>query len=211
VDRIQMMVLRLTPRIPALLLTALVAACGAEDAPPPEDTMGPPPEEGRTLLANDFVGIEEHNVAFNLHWVEGPVNRDPTGTGSPVTEVEEVSTMEGRGFDRVIFHFAEGEFPGYQLSWAEGAPSECASGAAVTVSGERFLRVRLHPVTATDRAMNASEPGFENLSALAPTCAGEGEVEWHLGVRRHAQVRVLEMREPRRLVVDVRHEAAPGH
>jgi hypothetical protein len=46
--------------------------------------------------------------------------------------------------------------------------------------------------------------GLANLKGVAQTCAEDERLDWQLGVADSAQVRVMEMRSPPRLVVDVR-------
>lgn len=192
---------------PAVLLALSLASCGGGDEP---STAGgaadaPPEVEGRELAGDDFVGIEEQNVAFNLHWSDGPVTREPTRLAPPVNEIQEVTTVEGDGFDRVIFRLGEGQIPGYELAWAEEPPAGCGGDAPVSVEGESHLRVRLRSANTAAGVVESAEPGYENLRALASTCVREGDAVWHFGVRQQAQVRVMEMHSPRRLVVDVRH------
>jgi hypothetical protein len=46
--------------------------------------------------------------------------------------------------------------------------------------------------------------GLSHLKGVAQTCVEDDQLVWHLGVVDSAQVRVLEMRSPPRLIVDVR-------
>jgi hypothetical protein len=48
-------------------------------------------------------------------------------------------------------------------------------------------------------------PELPVLLQLEPTCDFEGEVSWVLGVKAPNRYRVLELKDPPRLVVDVRH------
>jgi hypothetical protein len=58
--------------------------------------------------------------------------------------------------------------------------------------------------------LGPQDPRYENLQAFASTCVREGGLlEWQFGVRQQAQVRVIEMRAPRRLILDIRH-GPPG-
>ena len=202
-----MMCYRNAPRALALLLVGLIAACGGGDsAEQAEEPGAPPPEEGLVLDSADFAGIEEANVSFNLHWVQGPVNRDAERLAPPVNEIQDVTTLEGATFDRVIFHLGEGGIPGYQITWTDSATVDCGTKAPVNVAGERKLQVRLTAVSAVQTAVRPLDPRYENLQALAPTCVVEGSIEYTFGASEQAQIRVIEMRAPRRLVVDVRHD-----
>lgn len=201
------------PPASALLLLALLVACGPDERAEPE-ASGPreiPPESQINVLEpDDLAGLEEENVVFNLHWVGGPVNRNPA-PDAETTTVEAVSTLAATGFDRAVFRFAEGSFPGYAVEWTEEPPVDCATGQPAEVPGERHLRVVLRPATVGGDAARPQLPAHPNLQALASTCSREGEAEWHLGVQGTAQVRVVEMREPQRLVVDVQHAEGRGY
>jgi hypothetical protein len=206
-----MMRYRNVPRLLPLLLAGLIAACGGgEDTAEQADMEAPPPDEGLVLDSADFAGLEAENVAFNLHWVSGPVNRDAARLAPPVNEIQDVTTLEGATFDRVIFQLGEGGIPGYQIMWTDSATVDCATKAPVNVVGEKKLHLRLTAVTAVPNAVKALDPRYENLQALAPTCVQEGGViEYTLGTHEQTQVRGIERRAPRRLVFDVRHDP-PG-
>jgi len=180
----------------------LLTACG------PSDQGAGAPEEGVTaettvLAGDDLAGLEEDNVVFNLQWVSGPVNREPTPGGAP-SQLELLTTVPAEGFDRVVFAFSEGAFPGYEIGWAEDGARDCA-GESVDIAGDRHLRVRLRMLTAPAGVGEALQVTHPNLQAVALTCRDGAELEWHLGFRDSAQVRVVEMRAPSRLVVDVQH------
>lgn len=196
-------------RILPLVALSLVWACGG-DAPSTSDGSGDVPSgpaAGVELEVDDYVGIEAENVSFNLNWANGPVNREPSRLAPPVNDLQAVTTVEGEGFDRVIFHFGQdGQVPGYELAWVEGEPVDCDGAAVSGIDGERHLLVRLRSVGAEDDVLRPVDAGFDNLKALASTCRQGNESVWHFGVERAAQVRVFEMHSPRRLVVDVSHE-----
>jgi hypothetical protein len=194
----------------AIAFACLLGACGG-DASEEADQAEVPQEEGLVLDSTDFVGIEAENVSFNLHWVQGPVNREPSRLAPPVNEIQEITTVEGAEFDRVIFHLAnpEAEVPGYALAWSDTTVVNCQTNEPVSIVGDQKLRVRITAASIQPPALRPQDPRYENLQALASTCPREGVLEWHFGVREQAQIRVIEMRAPRRLVVDVRHDP-PG-
>jgi hypothetical protein len=202
---------RNVPRLLPLLVIGLIAACAGGDSGEQVDDAGAPaPDEGLVLDSADFAGIEGENVTFNLHWVSGPVNRDAERLAPPVNQIQDVTSLEGEDFDRVIFHLGEGGIPGYQITWPDTASIDCATKAPETVVGEEKLRIRLLGASIVPTAVKPLDPRYENLQALAPTCVQEGGViEYTFGTREQTQVRVIEMRAPRRLVIDVRHDA-PG-
>ena len=199
---------RNAPRLLSLFVVGMVAACGGGDdaAEQAEEPGAPPPEEGLVLDSTDFAGIEEANVSFNLHWVPGPVNRDAERLAPPVNELQDITTLEGGTFDRVIFHLGEGGIPGYQIAWTDSATVNCETKEPVNVAGEEKLQVRLTSLSSVPTAIKTLDPRYTNLQALAPSCLIEGSIEYTFGAREQTQVRVIELRAPRRLVVDVRHD-----
>jgi hypothetical protein len=69
----------------------------------------------------------------------------------------------------------------------------------------------LRLLSVSDGGASAPTPGEGgNLQGVALTCVGDGELEWHLGVAESGELRVVEMRNPQRLVVDLRRPGAGG-
>jgi hypothetical protein len=78
------------------------------------------------------------------------------------------------------------------------------------VAGQGWLQVRLQPAQAHANgqvtvAEREQKPGLSVLQELELTCDFEAEVTWVLGNKAPNKYRVMELREPTRLVVDVRH------
>jgi hypothetical protein len=193
----------------AFASTMLVTACGSkETADEQQGEAAAVPaapgtvQEGTELESADYVGLEDGNVTFHLHWVGGPIAKD-AAPGAQPPKLEAVRTAAGANFDRVMFRFAGSALPGYQLSWVTSPPETCARQSAAP-EGTRHLRLRLRPVDTSGSVRPELADGHGNLRGVAQTCAEDGQLEWHFGVADSAQVRVLEMGGPPRLVVDVR-------
>jgi hypothetical protein len=83
----------------------------------------------------------------------------------------------------------------------------------VKIAGDAWLRVRLEPANAhTEAGQSTIETpqvirrlGLPVIKELVSVCDFEAQVEWVLGVSRPNHYRVLELRSPARLVVDVKH------
>ena len=82
------------------------------------------------------------------------------------------------------------------------------------MDGGAYLVVRLHGTDAHvfdgERAVvtvqeRDRQVGFPLLKQLTLTCDFEAEVEWVLGVSSPNKYRVLELKNPTRLVVDIKH------
>jgi hypothetical protein len=149
-----------------------------------------------------------------------PIPPDFTGTIG-VAEVQKglersvtlqsVSTTTCEGFDRVVFEFNTPATPGYHVSYIDKPIRLCGSGNTVAVAGDAWLEVRMSPAQAhtdagqptiaqTNRTVN-----LPNLRQLVQTCDFEGHVTWVLGVGNPKRYRVVELTNPSRIVVDVKH------
>jgi hypothetical protein len=199
------------------LCSAVLAACGPSDAP---ETTGDQtsasqaqaesaPLEGLTLTNEDYVGLGDSTVTFHLHWVSGPVGRDPS-PGSSTPTLGGVRTVRGASFDRVIIAFDGPHLPGYELVWATEPPSPCP-GQTEPPDGDKHLVVRVDPVWTTSTVRPEVARDHENLQGIALTCVRDAELNWYLGLSDSTQVRALELVSPPRLVVDVRHARRSGN
>jgi hypothetical protein len=196
----------------ALTLSVFLSGCGSDDeAPAPEVAgdsataaapTGGTEAEGTVLGTPDYVGLEDGNIAFHLQWVDGPIVKGATaGAASPT--LESVRTAAGMLFDRVMFRFVGAELPGYEISWTSESTDGC-SGRSQPPAGAKHLRVRLQPASSPSRVTPAVGTDLMNIQGVGQTCGGEGQLEYHVALRDSSQVRILELRAPPRLVVDVR-------
>ena len=149
---------------------------------------------------------------------ENPKNREWTAATlkleraslKPVT-LRSVREARNEGFDRVVFEFEGTQVPGYHLEYVDKPVLHCASGNEIPVAGQGFLQVRLMPAQAHDTGGNVTvaererKPALTVLKELKLICDFEGEVTWVLGNASPKKFRVMELREPTRLVVDVQH------
>ena len=114
-------------------------------------------------------------------------------------------------FDRIVFEFSGSEIPGYHIEYIDKPARQCGSGEAVRVAGDAWLLVRLTPANAHTEA---GEPTIKyaelrvdlpNLKEMKSTCDFEADVSWVLGLAHPNRYRVLELANPARLVIDVKH------
>jgi hypothetical protein len=154
---------------------------------------------------------------------DDPLAAEPTpaewtaGTVQRAHEVSAVATLaatraaRNEGFDRVVLEFEEDEMPAYHVEYVDRPIRRCGSGELVPIAGDGWLLVRLEPARAHDdegRATIAelsSRPHLPNLRELTLVCDYEARVEWVLGVGSPNRFRVMELLDPARLVIDVRH------
>ncbi|MCP3098282.1 hypothetical protein LZ198_05245 [Myxococcus sp. K15C18031901] len=174
-----------------------------EETPPSvEDTLEAPapptpPAAGGGTVAED---------PRNREWTSGKVRLKRMGAAQAT--LRSVRAGEHAEFDRVVFEFEGTQLPGYQLEYVKEA-TQCGSGNPVAVAGKAQLQVSFTPAKAhTDAgqptvATRELKPALPVLQELERTCDFEGEVTWVLGTTAPHKYRVMELREPSRLVVDV--------
>lgn len=128
----------------------------------------------------------------------------------PVTLMS-VSTTACDSFDRVVFTFNTPATPGYRASYVHKPILQCASGNSVPVAGSAFLQIRM---TQTQAHTDAGQPtiaqtnrtvNLPSLRQLVETCDFEADVTWVLGIGDKKRYRVVELTNPSRIVVDVKH------
>lgn len=124
--------------------------------------------------------------------------------------LQDVRSGKHPGFDRVVFEFDSG-VPGYHLEYIDQPVRACGSGKVTPVAGDGWLEVRMTPAhahteagepTIREREMAAGLPVVREIQR---TCDFEGTVTYVLGTSTPNRYRVLELKEPARLIVDVLH------
>jgi hypothetical protein len=172
------------------------ASAGDPDAP---GGAGAPEAAADTLPGTAFEGTA--GIIRQQHQVRGAVI------------VEAARTASHGGFDRVVLEFRGNEIPSYHLEYVDRPVRDCGSGDAIPVPGDGWLMVRLQParghtddyeptITRAERRRQLDHP---NLKGLVVSCDFEAVMEWVLGVGSPNRYRVMELRDPARLVVDVLH------
>ena len=125
--------------------------------------------------------------------------------------LRDVRSAKHANFDRVVFEFEGAQLPSYKLEYIDKPVRACGSGDVVPFQGDAWLSVRF---TGANAHTEAGEPTIKdrtrspNLSIvkdLKLICDFEAEVEWVLGVSSPNKYRVLELKNPTRLVVDIKH------
>jgi hypothetical protein len=175
------------------------AAESTPSASPAESPVAPDDPEQAGGAGEDFEGTA------------GKIEKE--GGGAPAL-LRAVRTASRENFERVVFEFAGARVPGYSVEYVDRPVRQCGSGEPVPVAGDAWLRVRLTPANAHTEAGAATVKerdrrlNYPNLKELKILCDFEAEVEWVLGLSAPARYRVLELKNPARLVVDVKQSVA---
>jgi hypothetical protein len=212
-----------------LLLVLPLAACASEPEPP--TAISPPPPAGASA-GGDSAGAEDPVAAGDSAltgdsilvgdpptWVPGPLHAPPSDwtagivdvarDDAPAAVLRDVRTGVHDGFVRVVFAF-DARVPGYHVEYVDRPVYHCASGEPVPIAGDAWLAVRFRIAAAHTEAGEATVAERDRrldgplLRQLTLTCDFEGDVTWVLGLSSPNRYRLAELRDPPRLVLDVR-------
>lgn len=135
-----------------------------------------------------------------------------SGSGSDrVATQRSVRVARNVGFDRIVIDLGADGMPGWHVEYVDTPVRQCGSGDEVRLAGDAWLSIRLEPARAHDDAgevtvaERALRPQLPNVLELRLICDYEAHLEWVVGVRSPQPYRVLRLREPNRLVIDIRH------
>lgn len=196
----------------ALAVALLCAACSGsdkapEDVPTPAETVKIEP-----LSDAELMGVPREQVVLTLPWSGTPLSRDPA-PNAPRATLQSVEVTDGGGFDRATFTFRDdAAFPGYRVVWSDSAAASCAdSTSAAPPAGS--LIVRFEPASAKDEGkavapQTSLRPGLPSVSSARQLCDRNDKLVWALAATDSARFRLVELRSPPRLLVDVRHHDA---
>ena len=110
--------------------------------------------------------------------------------------------------DRIVFEF-DAPLPGYKLEYIDRPVRQCGSGDMVELPGDAWLSIRFFPANAHTEEGRPTVANRDqsftdrNLKQLKLICDFEAVVEWVAAVGSPLQYKVLELKAPDRLVIDV--------
>lgn len=165
---------------------------------------GSRPMDGTSSSGGDS-GPEENSAPFVGTLT--PVEVTAGGAQRQVTAVREATHAD---YDRMVWeHGPEGA--GYRVAYVDGPAVACGSGEPVELEGGAILTVTLLPAVAHGEdgkslgAEKGLKPGHSAVKSMAQICDFEGRVTWAIGVRERLPFRASLLKDPNRLVVDVKH------
>jgi hypothetical protein len=129
----------------------------------------------------------------------------------PPVILRAVRAAKHDNFDRVVFEFTGSGLPGYRIAYVDQPMRSCGAGEVVSVGGNGLMFIQILPANAHTEAGEATIAERERklnlpvMQELKLTCDFEADVQWVLGVTSPNRYRVLELLNPARLVVDIKH------
>ncbi|NMF82290.1 hypothetical protein [Nodosilinea sp. P-1105] len=126
--------------------------------------------------------------------------------------LEEVRVAEHDGYERVVFEFRDRR-PAYRVDYLDRPAQACGSGFDMDTAGDQVLKVSFAPASAFEdidgerrKTVDDTElrPNLAVLQEMVETCDHHGGVSWALGTAEQVPFRVLELKDPGRLVIDLR-------
>jgi hypothetical protein len=146
---------------------------------------------------------------------EGWTTATKAGTNNPKVPEDmpmlvAIRTGSHDGYDRVVLEFRN-DLPSWRVGYVDEVTSE--SGATVPLAGSASLFVQVDPAWAHDQNTPPHEatytgprsltPGYPTLRQVRWVDEFEGHLTFGIGLQRQVGFRVLELRGPSRLAIDV--------
>jgi len=213
------------PRLGILTLASFtLAACGgeAENTEPPVVEEPIAQVERVPLTEDDLFGLEMSDLDVEIPWTTNVVSRQANPV-APRSMIEAVELSSHEGFDRAQFTFSsDAPAAGYDIRLVDsGSAVTCGSSGSAEDStvavaeqipdleGTRLLVVLFKPARVEERGRTTLPIGtemydHERIQEAGVTCTVDQTVTWVAGLVAGDELRVLQMRSPQRLVIDVR-------
>ncbi|MEZ5139969.1 MAG: hypothetical protein R2702_18450 [Acidimicrobiales bacterium] len=215
---------RSVPKALALAVVVLlpVAACGGSSEGPaaPADPTTTTSGESTTAAddATTTAGADEPtttatattslpDASLGQHSAPGD------GTGTALLTAVRVGRNEG--FERIVFEFEGDPMPGYRVQWVDGPITSDGSGDPVDVAGEAHLEIVLQPASGVDlesTELRVTYDGPDRIATggkvdliedLVRTGDFEAVLTWVAGTSGEVPFRVLALRSPTRIAIDL--------
>lgn len=160
---------------------------------------------------------EKNNINSNSETNEKAVFKGTIGvTDKPnkttsAAVLRQVKTAPHTDFDRIVFKFDGNELPGYHIEYIDKPFRQCGSGNVVGLKGEGWLEIRFTPAQAHDEngKLNVENrrqtPNYKIFEEIEQTCDFEADVTWVIGAALPNEYSVIELKNPTRLAVDIKH------
>ena len=183
-----------------------VAACGGDTRSDVDETAAEAaPKPLDEMTADDLAGIDRSQVRTALSWTEGRI-RNQGSEFDTVRTLRRASVSAHAAFDRVELEFdGAGTFVAYLVEAVDGPLSGC--GGEVQVEPEEtWLQFRVSRLRGDGFADDiVGSPAMAGIQEIRLVCEEEEALEWALRLSRPGRHRLIGVRNPHRLVLDVEH------
>lgn len=198
-----------------MLLAGMFVSCSNRGASPnvvqtpvaePAATAAATPSETPANVPADEAGESQPDFEGTAGSTE---KKNPNATGAAI--LKDVRSARHANYDRVVFEFEGSQLPNFKIEYIDKPVRACGSGNVVPFAGDAWFSVRLSGANAHTDAGEATvkdrvrSPNLPIVKDLKLICDFEAEVQWVMGVSSPNKYRVLELKNPARLVVDIRH------
>jgi hypothetical protein len=141
-----------------------------------------------------------------------PITLDAAGSDFHPLVTQDIRVGTHDGYDRIVFEY-DGGTPSLELDVAEPPYVQNPSGLPLTVAGSPVYRIALTGATKYDmesgeqpyRGPTDFEPGFVQIVQFVEYGDFEANHNWYLGVNGGDCLRVFQLTDPSRIVIDVQH------
>jgi hypothetical protein len=132
-----------------------------------------------------------------------------TGLNSQLTAIR-AAAHDSDGYDRIVFDFSS-EIPSYDLTRQESATFiRDASGQEVTLDGTAGLKLVIRDADLASSVPADMKPHLKSVREIMQIGNFERVLSYGIGLSSSQCVRVLELTNPSRLVIDVSTSAGPS-
>ena len=201
-------------RLVAACLLAAVAASGCSGGSGGSGGSSATPTSAVTSTAGGPTDTTAAGTATTTA-SEGWTTATKAGTNNPKVPEDmpmlvAIRTGSHDGYDRVVLEFRN-DLPSWRVGYVDEVTSE--SGATVPLEGAASLFVQVDPAWGHDQNTPPHEatytgprsltPGYPTLRQVRWVDEFEGHLTFGVGLQRRVGFRVLELRGPPRLAIDV--------
>jgi hypothetical protein len=198
-------------RLAAGLLVVTALALGACDRAGPENRAGPGTTAASPAPATtaDAAGPTATSgaPAWSTETRTGPGGREPPD--GPSAKLAAVRAAGHPGYDRVVFQFEGATVPGYRIGYVDEITLGESDDEFLTLQGGALVQATFQGSASDDHRPGTQTvpdkltPGLAQVRQIGLAEDWEGVVRLGVGLDHRAGFRVLELRDPVRVVVDV--------
>jgi hypothetical protein len=198
-------------RLASGLLVLTLLALGACDRSGSDDRAGPgttaaSPAPGTTATAPASTATTA-TPAWSTEAKTGPGGRQPPD--GPSAKLAAVRAAGHPGFDRVVFQFGGTRVPGYRIEYVDEITLGESDDQFLVLQGAALIQATFQGTASDDyrpgtqTVPDTFTPGLAQVKQVGLAEDWEGLVRLGIGLDHRAGFRVLELRDPVRVVVDV--------